>query len=411
MEIGDTSKYQESYYIARMRIGLIGIGQAGGKITDKIVEYSAREETGFVRSCLAVNTARQDLRGLEFVPEEKRVRIGESEVKGSGVGADNDKGKEIMQDNIGSVMSKIDDMPLHELDAFFLVAGLGGGTGSGGMPVLANEIRERYQEPVFGLGVLPSTTEGKIYTLNAAQSLEACVNATDNLILFDNNEWPQKGETLEQWYNTLNDEIAKRFSILFGAGELSEYDDIGESVVDASEVVNTLKSGGISSIGFGSDSLDEAVVNPSFLDRLRGKTGIDNEKATGRIESLVRKSVNTQLTVPIETDSVERALVVLSGPQEFLTRKGMEKGRTYVEDTTGSMEVRGGDYPRPDDSQVSCVVLLSGVYDIPRVEELQELAVETSDTIDTIREEREDEFDNIMQNEHSEQLDSLFSEH
>lgn len=394
-----------------MRIALIGIGQAGGKITDKLLEYSATEEIGFVRSCTAINTARQDLSGLEYVPKDNQVRIGQSEVKGSGVGADNEKGRDIMKDNVREVLETIDGMPLHEIDAFFLVAGLGGGTGSGGMPVLASELSERYKEPVFGLGVFPSTSEGRIYTLNAARSLEACVEETDNLIIFDNNEWPRQGATLEEWYEELNNKIAERFSLLLGAGEIADTEDIGESVVDASEVINTLKDGGISSIGYAVDELDRSVVNPGLLTRIRGGGDeMEPQEITGRLQTLVRESVRGRLTVPIEIDSVQRALVVLSGPKDFLTRKGMEKGRTWVEDKTGSMEVRGGDYPREGATQISSVVLLSGAYDIPRVNELQEIALDASDRIEEIEDEQETEFEQLMENEKSEELDSLFNE-
>jgi Cell division GTPase len=174
-----------------MRIAIIGIGQAGGKILDKLLEYDVSTRGNFIKGCLAVNTARQDLKGLEHVPEEKQLLVGEADPdsKGSGVGADNDKGRKIMKREVGDVLGQIDDMPLYEIDAFITVAGLGGGTGSGGMPVVANQIKQTYGERVYGLGILPTKDEGSIYTLNAARSLNACVEHTDNLMLFDNNEW------------------------------------------------------------------------------------------------------------------------------------------------------------------------------------------------------------------------------
>ncbi|MEF8882706.1 MAG: cell division protein, partial [Halapricum sp.] len=164
-----------------MKIAMIGFGQAGGKIVDKFLEYDDRTDSGIVRSAVAVNTAKADLLGLERVPEENRVLIGQTRVKGHGVGADNELGAEIAEEDIDEVQSVIDNIPVHEIDAFLIIAGLGGGTGSGGSPVLAKHLKRIYTEPVYGLGILPSSDEGGIYTLNAARSFQTFVREVDNL--------------------------------------------------------------------------------------------------------------------------------------------------------------------------------------------------------------------------------------
>ncbi len=390
-----------------MRIGLIGIGQAGGKITDTLLEYDAELGADFVRDCVTVNTARQDLNGLEKVPEEKRVLIGESEVKGNGVGADNMRGRDIMQREVNEIIQHVDDMPLHELDAFVVAAALGGGTGSGGMPVLASELSERFREPVYGIGVLPSKNEGQIYTVNAARSLEACVEQTDNLMIFDNDAWSRGRGSLEQWYKDLNQKLADRFGTIFAAGEVKEGDAVAESVVDASEVMNTLNCGGITSVGHATATLDENVVNPGLLTRLKGGKSIDEGEATTRMRSLTEKAISGQLTIPANIDSTERALVVFSGPPEFMTRKGMEEGRGLVERQTDCMEVRGGDYPRPNTPELSATIVLSGLYDLPRVRELQSIAVEADEQIKKIRDERGDKLEELLQEEEASEIDNL----
>ncbi|MFB6129830.1 MAG: cell division protein, partial [Salinigranum sp.] len=78
-----------------MKLAMIGFGQAGGKIVDKFVDYDRRHGSGIVRAAVAVNTAKADLLGLERVPQDRRVLIGQSRVKGHGVGADNELGAEI----------------------------------------------------------------------------------------------------------------------------------------------------------------------------------------------------------------------------------------------------------------------------------------------------------------------------
>ncbi|PSP17340.1 cell division protein [Halobacteriales archaeon QH_10_67_13] len=390
-----------------MKLAMIGFGQAGGKIVDKFIEYDKRTDSGIVRSAAAVNTAKADLLGLEHVPENNRVLIGQARVKGHGVGADNELGAEIAEEDIGEIQGAIDSIPVHEVDAFLIVAGLGGGTGSGGSPVLAKHLKRIYTEPVYGLGVLPGSDEGGIYTLNAARSFQTFVREVDNLLVFDNDAWRKTGESVESGYEEINDEIVRRFGVLFGAGEVGVGDDVAESVVDSSEVINTLAGGGVSTVGYDAESV-ELGNSGGLLSRF--KSGDDDEIAsantTNRITSLVRKAALGRLTLPCEIEGAERALLVVSGPSEHLNRKGIERGRKWLEEQTGSMEVRGGDYPI-DEPNVAAAVLLSGVHNVPRIKELQQVAIEAQENIDEIQEESEENLDTLVEDDEDE-LDPLF---
>ncbi len=390
-----------------MKLAMIGFGQAGGKIVDKFLEYDKRTGSSIVRSAVAVNTAKADLLGLERVPEENRVLIGQARVKGHGVGADNELGAEIAEEDIDEVQGAIDNIPVHEIDAFLIVAGLGGGTGSGGSPVLAKHLKRIYTEPVYGLGILPGSDEGGIYTLNAARSFQTFVREVDNLLVFDNDAWRKTGESVESGYEEINDEIVRRFGVMFGAGEIGSGENVAESVVDSSEIINTLSGGGVSTIGYAAESV-ETGSSGGLLSKFRGGGDDEMESAntTNRITSLVRKAALGRLTLPCEIDGAERALVVLSGPPKHLNRKGIERGRKWLEEQTGSMEVRGGDYPI-DEPNVAAAVLLSGVHNVPRIKELQQVAIEAQDNIDEIREESEENLDELVEDEEDE-LDPLF---
>lgn len=388
-----------------MKLAFIGLGQAGGKIVDEFLHYDATTGTGFVEAAIAVNTAKTDLRGLEHIPEGNRILIGQSRVKGHGVGADNELAAEIAQDNTDEIQGALDSVPVHEIDGFLIVAGLGGGTGSGVGPVLARELRRIYTEPVYGLGILPASDEGGIYTMNAARSLQTYVRETDNLLLFDNDAWRETGESMQRGFEALNDELVRRFGVLFSAGELTAGDTIAESVVDSSEIINTLAGGGISTVGYASATLDDQ--GSGLLSKLREdeEAQFDTADTTNRITSLVRQAVLGRLTLPCDTGSVERALVIVSGPPEYLNRKGIERARKWVEEETNSLEVRGGDYPLPNEEQVAAVVLLSGVRNAPRIDALKQRAVETQDRIEEQQAQHEDSLDELVE---SDELDSLF---
>ena len=390
-----------------MKLAMIGFGQAGGKIVDKFLEYDERTGSNIVRSAIAVYSARADLLGLERIPEDNRVLIGQARVKGHGVGADNELGAEIAEEDIDEVQGAVDNIPVHEIDAFLIVAGLGGGTGSGGSPVLAKHLKRIYTEPVYGLGVLPGGDEGGIYTLNAARSFQTFVREVDNLLVFDNDAWRKTGESVEGGYDKINDEIVRRFGVLFGAGEVSAGDNVAESVVDSSEIINTLSGGGVSTVGYDAEAV-ESTSSGGLLSRFKGggNDEVDSASTTSRITSLVRKAALGRLTLPCEIDGVERALLVVSGPPQHLNRKGIERGRKWLEEQTGSMEVRGGDYPL-NEPNVAAAVLLSGVHNVPRIKELQQVAIEAQENIDTIQSESEENLETLVEDEEDE-LDPLF---
>ncbi|ELZ01375.1 Tubulin/FtsZ GTPase [Natrialba asiatica DSM 12278] len=386
-----------------MKLALIGFGQAGGKIVDEFLAYDSAIDNSFVEAAIAVNSATTDLRGLDHVPQENRVLIGQARVKGHGVGADNELGAAVTEADIDEIQGAIDRVPVHEIDAFLIVAGMGGGTGSGGAPVLARHLKRIHTEPVYGLGILPGTDEGGIYTLNAARSFKTLVDEVDNLLVFDNDAWRSAGESVGSGYDRINREIVERFGLLFAAGEVGQNDHVAESVVDSSEIINTLESG-VSTIGYASETVESA--NDGLLSSFRSDTEFDEGTATNRMTSLVRKATLGRLTLPCDAASADRGLVVATGSPEHLNRKGVERGRQWLEDETGSMEIRGGDYPLPGRDDVGAIVLLSGVTAVPRIDQLQQVAIEAQETTETVRANAQEDFATLVDT--GGELDALF---
>jgi hypothetical protein len=71
------------------------------------------------------------------------------------------------------------------------------------------------------------------------------------------------------------------------------------------------------------------------------------------------------------------------------------------------MEVRGGDYPIRQSRQVAAVILLSGVTNVPRIKELQQVAIEAQDNLAEIREESDEKLEGLV-NDDEDELESLF---
>jgi len=361
-----------------MRVFVIGYGQAGGRIADTFLEYTKKTGQNFVARAIAVNTARSDLMGLKNIPMEDRILVGEALTKGHGIGADNELGARVATDELYSIQSEIDSRGTHQVDAFLIIAGLGGGTGSGGAPVLARRLKKLYEEPVYALGVLPARDEGSLYSLNAARSMLTLVNEADNLFLFDNDAWKKGGESVKEAFADINEEIVRRFAILFGAGEANE---VGQMVVDAAEVMNTLKGGGVSTIGYASEQIESEGMLKKFLGKKKGMESLDS---VTRITSLVRRAVAGRLTIPCDVSTAQRALIIAAGPPKELNRKGIEKSKVRIEEMIKGKEVRGGDFPVVKGQHVSTIVLFSGVSDVPRIKELQEIAAEAQEKMKAV---------------------------
>ncbi|MDD1676774.1 MAG: tubulin/FtsZ family protein [Methanomicrobiales archaeon] len=373
-----------------MRVFFIGFGQAGGKIVEMFIEQDRKLPRQSFRG-LAVNTARTDLMGIQHIPLKDRILIGQTVVKGHGVGTDNVAGAKITADEIDSIINSIDTRGTHDVDAFVIAAGLGGGTGSGGTPVLARHLKRIYREPVYVLGILPAPEEGRLYSYNAARSLSTLVHEADNTFLFDNSAWKNEGESVKSSYQRINDEVVRRFGVLFRAGEVSKA-GVGEMVVDSSEIINTLRGGGISSVGY---AITEVVnkrakkrgimgalsgFKPHIHKKEKAEEVLLGEDKSAKIIALVRRAMLGRLTLPCDYSSAERALVLIAGPPDELDRKGVEKAKSWVEENIAGVEVRGGDYP-VDSNYVAAVVILASVRQAPRINELMEIAKETKEDV------------------------------
>jgi len=357
-----------------MQVVLIGVGQAGGKVTEALARFDAEAGFGAVQGAFAVNTAEADLQSLTI----DTMLVGRDRVKGHGVGGDNELGAEIMGAEATEVMDELDGRVTTEAEAVVVVAGLGGGTGSGGAPALAKALKRVYEMPVYVVGILPGRDEGSIYQANAGRSLKTVARESDAAILVDNDAWRESDETVAEGFEQINRQIAQRLGLLLAAGEAVE--GVGESVVDSSEIINTLQGGGVASLGYAS-----AAAAPDAADNVNA------------ITSLTRTALLSGMSLP-NAVAAEAALLVVAGDPDRIARKGVEQARNWLEEETGSMQVRGGDFPL-ESERLGALVLLGGIERSERVQEFLDRAREAQG--------RRDEHDPV-ESFGSDELDDLF---
>lgn len=363
-----------------MRFALVGVGGAGCRLVDHIRSAESSSDRVFSGgNVLAYDTTKATFERLESVPLDRHVLVGDTheDIDANGVDGDVDLAARVSNEDIDEIHREFDKLALHEMDALFVVAGLGGGTGGGVGPVIVDALTSVTELPVFVLGVLPHTSEGPQPARNAARALQSFVRLADNVLLFDNDSWYDTDDdhALEERYDELNETLTQRFLAIFAAGERKS-SDIAENRLDTSDVLRILETGGISTLGYAATDIDNPTGIGGRLLSLFRNGASETETDAIRLKNLVQEAATSQLTLPCNRASTERALVVLSGPPHVCSRKGFEKGRYWLERETDTVVVLAGDEPRPNASELRVAVLFSNVTDVPRIEELQTQALE-----------------------------------
>ncbi|MFI5340859.1 MAG: cell division protein FtsZ [Candidatus Methylomirabilales bacterium] len=157
---------------AMANIKVIGVGGGGSNAVSRMATSSM---TGV--EFIVVNT---DVQALRHAPVEIKLQIGEKLTKGLGVGADPEKGRKAAIEDTDKILQH-----LHGADMVFITAGLGGGTGGGAAPIIANLAKEM---EILTVGVVtkPFVFEGKRRGEQAERGLEELKASVDSLIIIPN---------------------------------------------------------------------------------------------------------------------------------------------------------------------------------------------------------------------------------
>jgi len=157
------------------RIKVIGIGGAGNNAVNNMIA-SGLSGVAFI----AANT---DLQALENNSAPTKLQLGVNLTKGLGCGANPDVGREAALEDL----EKIHDS-LRDSDMIFLTVGMGGGTGSGGAPVVAEALHNMDPTPLtVAVVTRPFHFEGKRRMRQAEEGIERLREYADTIISIPNN--------------------------------------------------------------------------------------------------------------------------------------------------------------------------------------------------------------------------------
>ncbi|MDD1662811.1 MAG: tubulin/FtsZ family protein [Methanomicrobiales archaeon] len=379
-----------------MRILAIGLGGAGARIVDTLYGQDLQGSIHCM-SAIAVDFDADTLQRLKYLPTEGRIHFPPIDPTNP-----YDIGTTI---DIEEVMTQIQKVDTIEIDSILVFAGLGGSMVDAALLIIP-ELRKSFIEPVFGVVTLPCSGEGKKRSAKAADDIERLKPLVDAVILFDNDTWYRKikdelaitdekvakkeipkrlakkilSQPLnrkEYVYNILNTRIGRQMGLILHAGEFSEEGvEVGEVVLDAGEVLNTLVGMGYVAIGYAAENLPIGYLN--FLNRWRPASYFiqSSQNRASRIVSLAKKAIYEEVSIPCDLTSADKALVLIAGPSQELSMRGFQTVRKWIDRSIAGLEMRSGDYPIPNTRYVGIIIMLSGMNNIPRLTELAQIREE-----------------------------------
>jgi cell division GTPase FtsZ len=377
-----------------MKLVVVGLGQCGGRIADEFARLNGRAKSrrgmNIITGTFAVNTDAADLSGLTGISKDHRHRIliGGRKTGGHGVGKINELGAEIAKEDADKIVDAIRTTKgFFETDAFLLIAGAAGGTGSGAISVLTQFLKERYiDKPIWDLVVLPfeheeSTEERTVF--NVATCLKSCYSVADAVFLVDNQRYVRKDSSIQTNVTKINSMIAEPFYNLLCAGEEKKSRYIGAKLLDAGDIIQTVV--GWTVVGYGKTMAPMFRLPIELRSDFR-KKGTEIQKGIQAMDEAI-----SELSLKCNPADSRRALYLVSGPAKEMNMDMVKEIGDYMRDIAPEAIIRNGDYPR-EKGLVDVTVLLSELSD---VEKVRDYYIRSTDLIPEFKKRQEETEDKL----------------
>ena len=367
-----------------MRLVVIGLGQCGGRIADEFARLGKKARSNrrieIITAAYAVNTDQADLTGLRTIRGDfhHRILIGGRKTSGHGVGKINEVGAAVAKEDSYKVIDAVrTGERFYETDAFLVVAGTAGGTGSGAMPVFTKALKERYpHKAVYCLAILPfgheeSTEERTIY--NVATSLKSTYTVADAVILCDNERFIKRDANLVNNMEKINKEIVAPFYDLLCAGEEVKRSRVGAKTVDAGDIMQTME--GWTTLGVGKSGVPTFNRLPFERRRSFRKKGRETQRGLEAVDQAI-----SELSVTINPVDAGKALYMISAPSKEMNIAMVRELGGLMREMAEDAVIRSGDYPRAG-NDVSVTLIFSKLSNVPRLKEFYRNASSSAATI------------------------------
>ncbi|RZN50576.1 cell division protein FtsZ [archaeon] len=325
-------------------IKVVGVGGAGCNAITRLIEVGVEGSED-----IAINTDAQDLKKCKA---NKKILIGREITKGLGAGNDPSIGEQAAREDERMIREAID-----KSDMVFVTCGLGGGTGTGAAPIIA-EIAKKSNALTVGIVTLPFTVEGIRRQRNAEQGLENLRKSADTVIVIPNDKLLElaPGLPIGAAFKVSDDILIQSVR-----GITDLITQPGLINLDFADVRSVMCDGGVAMIGMGEsdtenramESVEEALNSPLIdveitgargaLINITGSNDLKLEEAERIVEAVSNElDPEAQVIWGAQIDEslkgTVRVLLVLSGvnspyilgPRETEMLVGEEGGRGKV---------------------------------------------------------------------------------
>ena len=314
-----------------VKIKVIGVGGAGNNVINRMIEAGV-DGVEFV----VINTDKQDLNKSIC---KNKVQIGEKLTGGMGAGSKPDIGRQSAEESRAQI-SKI----LENTDMVFITAGMGGGTGTGAAPIVADLAREAGCLTV-GIVTKPFKFEGANRMRQAEAGIAALHEKVDSLVIIPNDRLKYVTDQKITFANAFGiaDDVLKQAVV--SISELVGYSDRVVINLDFADVSAVMKEAGRAHMGVGIASGREkaeqaalaAVASPLLETSINGATGVlvnvtgsseltldDVETAAGIVQEAANPEANIIFGATSCDDFVDeiRVTVIATG---FETKEAEEE--------------------------------------------------------------------------------------
>jgi len=253
-------------YESGVNIKVVGVGGGGNNAIKNMIDANVKGV-----EFIAMNTDRQ---ALLKVKEARQIVIGEKSTKGLGAGANPEIGKQAALDSIDDIESALDGAHM-----VFITAGMGGGTGTGAAPIVAECAKKRGILTV-GIVTKPFLFEGAKRMSQAEKGIIELEKFVDSLIIIPN----EKLKSVSDKPITLMNAFQESDNVLCnGVRSISHLINVeGYINLDFADVTTVMKDNGYAHMGVGVasgqnkavDAAVKAISSPLLETDISGATGL-----------------------------------------------------------------------------------------------------------------------------------------
>lgn len=271
-----------------VHIKVVGVGGGGGNAIDRMVEYVSGVEF------ISINTDKQSLNRSKAT---QKVQIGEKITHGKGAGSKPEVGEKAAEES-REVIAEL----LKDTDMVFITAGMGGGTGTGAAPIVA-EIAKEMGILTVGIVTTPFLFEGKRRMEQAEQGIQKLQQHVDSLIVIPNERLKHISEekiTLQNAFYAADDVLRQ------GVQSITDLIVIPGLVnLDFADVTSVMKDAGYALMGVG-------VASGKDKAKIAAQSAISSPLLGTSIQGAKGLIVNIKASPDIGLDEIQDASTMIS---------------------------------------------------------------------------------------------------